>query len=77
MPLSMFSTFYLGKIRTYSVVLQMADRTRVVPKEIIEDVLIYLVSSLFLLTLLFLIMIHMIGYQSYWNIHSLHGMSTY
>lgn len=77
MPLSMFNTLYLGKIRTYSVVLQMADRTRVVPKEIIEDVLIYLVSSLFLLTLLFLIMIHMIGYQSYWNIHSLNGMSTY
>ena len=40
MPLSVFNTLGLGKLRPSLVMLQMTNRTRVIPEGIIEDVLI-------------------------------------
>lgn len=53
MLLTIFNTFGLGKISAYSVVLQMADRTKVVLEGIIEDVLIKV--SMFIITIDFIV----------------------
>lgn len=64
MPLFVFNTLGLGKLRPRSVVIQMEDRTRVQLERIIEDILIKFRKFTFLLILLFIITMQMKRYYS-------------